>query len=102
MDTAEVCFTVTLCDFDGLPETERLRAEQRYARTLSRQLGGDEQVSETLYHVQRLEDAPPEEITDEAKQMFTRWMKAMRAATEAGMQGLGGSDGCYFDVRIAR
>jgi hypothetical protein len=101
MDTAEACFTVTLCDFDGLPETERARAEQRYARTLVRHLGGPEQVSETLQWVQRLEEDPPEEISEDIKSGFARWMKAVRSATEAGMQGLGDGEGSFFELRAA-
>jgi hypothetical protein len=51
--------------------------------------------------VQQLEEDPPEEITEEVKTGFARWMKAVRAATEAGMQGLGEGEGCYFEVRGA-
>ncbi|HEY4664752.1 MAG TPA: hypothetical protein VIG85_07190 [Comamonas sp.] len=92
-------FTVALCDYPSLPEPERLRAEHRYARTLCRQLGGEANVAEALRLLESLEDAPPEEITEEAKSTYQRWMKAARAASEAGMQGLGGEDGCYFEVR---
>lgn len=99
MDTAEACFTVTLCDFDNLPPAERAKAEQRYAKALTRQLGGPEQVSETLQWVQRLEEDPPEEISEEIKSGFARWMKAVRSATEAGMQGLGEGENCFFEVR---
>lgn len=101
MDTAEAFFTVSLCDFDGLPQAARAKAEERYAKVLSRQLGGSDQVCETLHWVQQLEEDPPEEITDEVKTGFARWMKAVRAATEAGMQGLGEGEGCYFEVRGA-
>lgn len=93
------CFSVALCDYPGLPAPERQRAEMRYARTLARQLGGELQVAQALRTIERLEDAPPEEITEEAKCVYQRWMKAARAAAEAGMQGLGGEDGCYFEVR---
>lgn len=101
MDTAEATFTVSLCDFDGLPEAARAKAEERYAKVLTRQLGGPDQVNETLHWVRQLEEDPPEEITDEVKTGFARWMKAVRAATEAGMQGLGEGEGCYFEVRGA-
>ncbi|MBQ0131724.1 MAG: hypothetical protein KBT18_05990, partial [Comamonas sp.] len=56
-------FTVALCEYPGLPETERLRAEARYARTLARQLGGEACVADTLRFMESLEDAPPETIT---------------------------------------
>ena len=95
----EPCFTVALCDYPNLPDTERQRAEARYARTLARQLGGEPEVADALRAIERLEDAPPEEITEEAKTVYQRWMKAARAAAEAGMQGLGGEEGCYFEVR---
>lgn len=101
MDTAETFFSVTLCDFDGLPDAARTKAEERYAKILARQLGGSEQVCETLHWVQQLEEDPPEEITEEVKTGFARWMKAVRAATEAGMQGLGEGEGCFFEVRGA-
>ena len=97
--TEQPCFSVALCDYPNLPEPERQRAEARYARTLARQLGGEPEVADALRTLERLEDAPPEEITEEAKATYHRWMKAARAASEAGMQGLGGEDGCYFEVR---
>ncbi|CAB5720364.1 Uncharacterised protein [Delftia tsuruhatensis] len=99
MDMQEAAFTVTLCDYPGLPEHERNKAEARYARVLERQLGSAEQVSEVLSLVQGLEDTPPEEISDDAKLAFHRWMKAARAATEAGMQGLGDGECSFFEVR---
>ena len=101
MDTSTPCFSVALCEFDALPDSERLKAEQRYAKVLCRQLGGEAQVLETLHTVQSLEDAPPEDITEEAKAAYARWMKACRAATEAGMQGLGEAQPCWFEVRRA-
>ena len=42
------CFTVALCDYPGLPDAERQRAEARYARTLARQLGGEPEVANAL------------------------------------------------------
>ncbi|WP_280190282.1 hypothetical protein [Delftia sp. PS-11] len=99
MDMQEATFTVTLCDYPGLSEQERNKAEARYARVLERQLGGAEQVTQTLSLVQRLEDTPPEEVSEDAKQAFTRWMKAARAAAEAGMQGLGEGECSFFEVR---
>src|SRR5256885_7261923 len=72
MDMQEAAFTVTLCDYPNLPEQERNKAEARYARVLERQLGSAEQVSETLYLVEGLEDTPPEEISDDAKLAFAR------------------------------
>ena len=95
----EAHFTVSLCDYPELPEDKRHQAEARYARVLERQLGSAEQVSETLSLVQGLEDMPPEEISEDAKLAFTRWMKAARAATEAGMQGLGDGECSFFEVR---
>lgn len=93
------CFTVSLCDYPGLPEAQRLRAEERYARTLARQFGGEALVAEALRTLERLEDAPPEEITEAAKATYRRWIQAARAAAEAALQGLGAEEGCYFEVR---
>ena len=95
----EATFTVSLCDYPELPEDKRQQAEARYARVLARQFGGEDQVGQALAIVQNLEDMPPEEITEEAKQTFGRWMKAARAAAEAGLQGIGGTESCFFDVR---
>lgn len=92
-------FTVALCDYPSLPDPERERAEARYARTLTRQLGSEDNVAEALRLIESLEDIPAEEITDDIKLTYQRWMKAVRAAAEAGMQGLGGEEGCYFEVR---
>lgn len=95
----EAHFTVALCDYPELPEDKRQQAEARYARVLARQLGGEDQVTEALSLMQGLEDMPPEEITEEAKLTLGRWMKATRAAAEAGLQGIGGTETCFFDVR---
>ena len=99
MDMQEAHFTVSLCDYPELPEDKRQQAEARYARVLTRQLGGEEQVGQALSLVQGLEDTPPADITEEAKLTFQRWMKAARAAAEAGLQGIGGTESCFFDVR---
>jgi hypothetical protein len=102
MEIVEAAYTVNLCDYPGLPDADKHKAEHRYARVLERQLGGAEQVSESLRCIERLEDTPPEEITEEAKAVFQRWMKAARAAAEAGMQGLGDGESCFFEVRHNR
>lgn len=99
--TESLCFTVALCDYPSLPEAERSRAEMRYARTLARQLGGEPEVAQALRTIESLEDAPPEDISADAQSLYQRWMKAARAAAEAGLQGLGGEEGCYFEVRRA-
>ena len=63
----------------------------RYFETYRKQ-GGYEAVEKAL-------KMTPEEITEEAKLTFSRWMKAARAASEAGLQGIGGTESCFFDVR---
>lgn len=98
-DPVEALYTVSLCDYPNLPEQERQRAEARYSRVLERQLGGAEQVTQSLAWVERLEDTPPEEITQEAKDVFARWIKAASAAAQAGMQGLGDGESSFFEVR---
>ena len=92
-------FTVTLCDYPELPETERQRAEARYVRVLERQLGGPAEVAEALALIEDLQEAGPEEVSDQARQLYARWMKAARLAAEAGMQGLGESEGSFFEIR---
>ena len=97
--SASADFSVTLCDYPSLPDTERARAEARYARTLARQLGGAEYVAPALQVLEQLEYAGPEEVNADSIATYQRWMKAARAAAEAGLQGLGGEEGCYFEVR---
>lgn len=100
-NTPETCtIAVELCDYPGLPQHERERAQMRYARTLARQLGGEANVAHALQTLERLQEAEPEDITEDAKSIYQRWVKAARAAAEAGMQGLGGEEGCYFEVRV--
>jgi hypothetical protein len=100
MDVMEATYAVALCDYPHLPEHERTRAEARYARVLERQFGGAAQVAQALHIVQGLEDTPPEEITEAAKSVFRQWGKASQAAGQAGFQGLGEAEGCYFEVRL--
>lgn len=70
-------------------------------RVPERQFGGPAQVADALAIVQSLEDTPPEEITAHAKAVFKQWGKASAAANEAGFQGIGDAEGCYFEVRLA-
>ena len=98
-DSQQSQFTVTLCDYPQLPEPERQRAEARYARVLERHLGGTAQVAEIFSAVQQLEDAAPDEVSDHMRQLYGRWAKAARLATEAGMQGLGEGEGSFFEIR---
>lgn len=100
--TAAPLFRVALCDYPDLSDEQRTRAETRYARTLERQLGGQEAVCQHLSLLQHLEDAPPEDITEDAKAAYHRWAKAVRAAAEVGMQGLGAEDGCFFEVLLEK
>lgn len=99
-DTAVAAYTVVLCDFLELPSRERSAAEGRYARVLERQLGGAEGVAETLAAVQRLQDGDEAPEGTDAMAIVNRWARAAVAARTAGMQGLGESEGAYFDVRI--
>lgn len=94
-------FTVALCDYPGLPDDIRNKAESRYARVLERQLGGAEQVHQALRLIEQLEDAAPDEISEEVKAIYARWMKAAQAAIQAGLQGLGDGESCFFEVRRA-
>ena len=80
---------------------DKFEPQMELAKRAARQFGGENEVTEALSLVQRLEDTPPDEITEEAKQVFARWMKAARAAAEAGLQGIGGTEACFFEVRKA-
>ena len=93
------CFSVALCDCPSLPELERQRAEARFTRTLIRQFGDEHQVAAALRVMEHLEQACAEEITEDHKLVHHRWMKAVRAASESGLQGIGTEEGCYFEVR---
>ena len=95
----ESSFTVSLCDYPQLPDNERQRAEARYIRVLERQLGGSEQVAQALALMESLEDTPPEEVSEQARLLYPRWVKAARMAAEAGLQGLGESETCFFEVK---
>ena len=101
MEVMEASYSVVLCDYPAMPDADRAKAEARYARVLERQFGGPAQVAEALAIVQSLEDTPPEEITAHAKAVFKQWGKASAAANEAGFQGIGDAEGCYFEVRLA-
>ena len=95
----ESSFVVTLCDYPQLPDTERARAEARYTRVLERQLGGTDQVTQALALMEGLEDTPPEEVSEQARMLYPRWVKAAKLATEAGLQGLGESETCFFEIK---
>lgn len=97
-DDATPLFAVELCECPDLPEALRLKAQARYALTLERQLGSAEAVCQALRTLEQLEEAAPEDITDEAKQTYHRWSKAARAAAESGLQGLALEEGSYFTV----
>ena len=101
MDVIEATYTVALCDYPNLPDHERARAEARYVRVLERAFGGPEQVAQALRIVQGLEDLTSEEITESDKSIFRQWGKASIAAGQAGFQGLGEAESCYFEVRAA-
>lgn len=100
----EPLYTVSLQDYPDLPETERERAQRRYARTLERKLGGAQAVYDILSVLQNLEDAPPDDLAPEQvaelQALYRRWQQATRAALEAGLQGLGGAEACFFDVQL--
>ena len=46
-----------------------------------------------------LEDTPPEEVSEQARMLYPRWVKAAKLATEAGLQGLGESETCFFEIK---
>ncbi|AVS61777.1 hypothetical protein C8241_08740 [Paracidovorax avenae] len=100
-ETATLAYTVALCDFPELPQRERTAAEARYARVLERQLGGPEGVAGSLAAVQCLQDGDEAPEGTDPMATINRWARAAAAARTAGMQGLGESEGAYFEVRMA-
>ena len=93
-------FSIELCDYPELPETQRERAEARYARTLERQLGDARSVCALYTLMEQLQETSPEDIPPNAPAMYQRRLKAVQAATEAGMQGLGEAETAYFSIRL--
>lgn len=97
-------YAVYLHDYPDLPDAERQRAQQRYARTLERKLGSAQAVYDTLDLLQRLEETDPQDIPAESitqlQATYRRWQQATRAATEAGLQGLAPSETCFFEVQL--
>ena len=97
-------YTVSLQDYPDLPDAEHERAQRRYARTLERKLGGAQAVYDILSVLQNLEDAPPDDLAPEQitelQALYRRWQQATRAALEAGLQGLGGAEACFFEVQL--
>ena len=97
-------YTVSLQDYPDLPDAERERAQRRYARALERKLGGAQAVYDILSVLQNLEDAPPDDLAPEQvaelQALYRRWQQATRAALEAGLQGLGGAEACFFEVQL--
>ena len=100
--TVDIPFTVALQDYPaGLPEHNRLAAEQRYTRELTRHFGSPEQVAQALGTLYRLEEAPPEEVPPSAMTLLKLWNKAVSAARQAGLRDLGEAETAYFEVQLA-
>ncbi len=97
-------YPVSLQDYPDLPDAEHERAQRCYARTLERKLGGAQAVYDILSVLQNLEDAPPDDLAPEQitelQALYRHWQQATRAALEAGLQGLGGAEACFFEVQL--
>ena len=50
--------------------------------------------------MEQLQEASPEDIPPNAPALYHRWPKAVQAAPEAGMQGLGEAETAYFSIRL--
>lgn len=90
-------YTVKLIDFPGLLPEAQVDAENRFRRTLDKQLGED-----VLTVWRAFQDASDTSATDLSKgdiAMAGRWPKAYDAAKTAGFRDLGTADEAYFEVR---
>ena len=112
MDMQEAAFTVTLCDYPSEGELgvfadflwrhvlQPLYERQGFADLLgTAELAFQHAGIACLGLVAFLLGQVGVVTQGDAKLAFTRWMKAARAATEAGMQGLGDGECSFFEVR---
>ncbi|WP_460479350.1 hypothetical protein [Comamonas humi] len=101
MEVIDTLFTVALRDYpEDLPAKNRLAAETRYTRELTRQFGSPEQVAAALDTLQSLEDFPPESVSPSELALVKQWGKATNAARQAGFRDLGEVEEAYFEVQL--
>ena len=95
-------FTVTLQDFPGIPEKDRLQAERRYTKTLTRNLGGEEAFEPAYKAWINAEEAAAGELSERERSLALKGQKAVSKAMQDGFSGLGEASEAYFEVRLSR
>lgn len=101
MEVIDTLFTVALRDYPGdLPPKDRIAAEVRYTKELTRQLGSPEQVAAALDTLHSLEESSPETVASSDLALLKAWGKAANAARQAGFRDLGEGEGAYFEVQL--
>jgi hypothetical protein len=81
-------YTLTLFDADGVTDTQRREAEQRFRRALEESLGDASLVGPMYTAYLRLvatygEVPPPDALTNEERMIFDQWQAAETAAVAA-------------------
>lgn len=101
MEVIDTLFTVALRDYpEDLPAKDRLAAEARYTKELTRQFGAPEQVAAALDTLHSLEESSPDEVSSGELALLKQWGKASTAARQAGFRDLGDAQEAYFEVRL--
>lgn len=101
MEVIDTLFTVALRDYpEDLPAKDRIAAETRYIKELTRQFGSPEQVAAALDTMHSLEESPPEVVAPSELALLKHWGKATNAARQAGFRDLGEAEGAYFEVQL--
>jgi hypothetical protein len=81
-------YTITLFDADGVTDTQRRDAEQRFRRALETSLGDASLVAPVYTAYQQIvatygEAPPPDALTDAERAIFDQWQAAETAAVAA-------------------
>jgi hypothetical protein len=81
-------YTLTLFEADGVTDTQRREAEQRFRRALEESLGDENLVVPVYTAYLRIvatygEVPPPDALTDEERMIFDQWQAAETAAVAA-------------------
>lgn len=101
MEVIDTLFTVALHDYpEDLPAKNRMAAEARYTKELTRQFGSSEQVAAALDTLHSLEESPPDAVSSSELGLLKQWGKATNAARQAGFRDLGDAQEAYFEVKL--
>jgi hypothetical protein len=84
----KMTYTITLFDADGVTDTQRRDAEQRFRRALETSLGDASLVAPVYTAYLRIvatygEVPPPDALTDAERAIFDQWQAAETAAVAA-------------------